>query len=61
MRDEHEEPTLYTHYTQDADGTVRVLGYAYGTSWVAEALLMDDIRFDTPEEAKEWWDKYHGT
>lgn len=30
--------------------------YAYGDSWVAMALYMDDIKFDTPEEAKEWWE-----
>lgn len=51
---------LYTNCAHDEDGTLRPIGYAYGAPWVAQALLMDDIRFDTPEEAKEWWEKNYG-
>lgn len=51
---------LYTSQRQSPDGTVEVLGYAYGDPWVAQALLMDDMKFDTPEEAKEWWEKNYG-
>ena len=51
---------LYISKRESPDGTVEVLGYAYGDPWVAQALLMDDIKFDTPEEAKEWWEKNYG-
>ena len=51
---------LYTHYAEESDGTRIVLGYAYGEPWVSQALLMGDISFDTPEEAKEWWEKSYG-
>ena len=43
------------------DGTKEITGYAYGLPWVAQALLMDDIKFKTPEEAKAWWEKEIGT
>ena len=58
--DDSTEVMLYANYSMDADGNVSVVGYAYGAPWVAEALLMDDIRFDTAEEAKAWWKKYYG-
>ena len=51
---------LYTLMERTPDDTVRVLGYAYGAPWVEQALYMDDLRFDTPEEAKEWWEKNYG-
>lgn len=51
---------LYTNYAEEEDGTLITLGYAYGEPWVAQALLMGDISFDTPEEAKEWWEKNYG-
>ena len=35
--------------------------YAYGDPWVAMALYMDDIKFETPEEAKAWWDANYAT
>lgn len=34
--------------------------YAFGDEWVAQALYMDDIQFDTPEEAKAWWYENYG-
>jgi hypothetical protein len=34
--------------------------YAYGDEWVAQALLMDAIGYDTPEEAKAAWEKEYG-
>ena len=51
---------LYTATTEMADGTTRVR-YAYGLPWVAMALYMDDIWFDSPEKAKEWWDHRYGS
>lgn len=58
--DDSTELMLYTNYVQEEDGTIRPIGYAYGAPWVAQALYMDDMRFDTPEEAKEWWEKNYG-
>ena len=58
--DEENSVELYTAYREDPDGTKIVTGYAYGEEWVAMALYMDDIRFDTPEEAKAWWEKNYG-
>lgn len=52
---------LYISHIAKEDGTDEIAGYAYGTPWVAQALLMDDIRFDTPEEAKEWWERRYGS
>jgi hypothetical protein len=51
---------LYTNYVQEKDGTIRPIGYAYGKPWVEQALLMGDMSFDTPEEAKAWWEKNYG-
>lgn len=48
---------LYTSYIKDENGNLIVNGYAYGEEWVSQALLMDDIKFKTPEEAKAWWDR----
>ena len=39
------------------DGTQEIVGYGYGDGWVAQAMAMDDLLFDSPEEAKEWWEK----
>ena len=50
---DNETPRLYTAYR---DG--EPYAYAYGPPWVAMALYMDDIKFDTPEEAEEWWNNY---
>ena len=50
---------LYEAHARFPDGTERVR-YAYGAHWVAMALYMDDIAFDTPEEAKEWWERRYG-
>ncbi len=52
-----DEPKLYYKMRQDVDGKVVVEGYAYGDGWVAQALYMDDLIFDTPEDAMEWWNK----
>lgn len=54
------ELCLYADYVREKDGTVRPIGYAYGKPWVAQALAMGDMRFDTPEEAREWWEKHYG-
>ena len=58
--DNSTELMLYTNYVQEKDGTIRPIGYAYGEPWVALALLMGDMSFDTPEEAKEWWENHYG-
>ena len=47
---------MYEMHTNLPDGTERVQ-YAYGAPWVAQAFLMDDIKFDNPEEAKAWWER----
>ena len=41
---------LYTKYHGDIP-----VAYAYGEEWVAQALLMDDIGYASPEEAKLAW------
>lgn len=46
---------LYMDVVLREDGEEEVIGYAYGDEWVAQALAMGDIRFDTEEEAKAWW------
>lgn len=55
-----DEPQLYKEVRIDADGNETVLGYAYGEPWVEQALYMGDLRFDTEEEARDWWNKIHG-
>ena len=52
---------LYKSCIERDDGTVEVVGYAYGLPWVAQALFMGDIVFPTPEEAKAWWEKEFGS
>jgi len=46
---------LYIMYRDDVP-----VKYAYGDEWVEQALLMDDIGYDTPEEAKEAWEQEYG-
>ena len=58
---EEDSVQLYEAGIIREDGTKEVKGYAYGLPWVAQALLMDDIKFKTPEEAKAWWEKEFGT
>ena len=58
--DDSTELMLYINCTKDESGNLLAVGYAYGAPWVAQALLMDDIKFDTPEAAKEWWEKNYG-
>lgn len=48
---------LYTLYHTDENGFAAPYKYAYGDEWVAQALLMNDIQYDTPEEAKAAWEK----
>ena len=55
-----EDLKLYTFIMVARDGTQTVKGYAYGEPWVAQALAMGDIRFDTEEEARAWWEKTYG-
>ena len=58
--DDSTEVMLYANYVKEKDGTIRPIGYAYGAPWVAQALLMGDMNFATPEEAKEWWEANYG-
>ena len=51
---------LYVAVRKRDDGTEEIYGYAYGDPWVAMGLYTDDIRFDTEEEAKAWWEKNYG-
>lgn len=51
---------LYEKGSVDREGNKIITGYAYGEEWVSMALYMDDIRFDTPEEAIDWWEKNYG-
>ena len=51
---EDTEPRLYTMYS--SYGT----RYAYGLPWVMMALYCDDLHFETPEEAMEWWEVNYG-
>jgi len=57
---EERKVQLYTMVVVDDDGNETPVGYAYGEEWVAMGLYMDDIKFKTPEEAKEWWEKNYG-
>lgn len=44
---------LYTLYNGD-----KPVAYAYGEPWVAQALMMNDWKYDTPEEAVKAWERY---
>jgi len=57
---EEDLPQLYVSKRKMPDGSEKVIGYAYGLPWVAMALYMDDIIFDTPEEAMEYWERIYG-
>ena len=52
---------LFYSIRKNEDGTEEIIGYGYGDGWVEQAMLMDDLLFDTPEEAKEWWKKNYGS
>jgi len=58
--DENNDLMLYANYVRGEDGVIRPVGYAYGKPWVSQALLMGDISFDTPEAAKEYWERNYG-
>lgn len=47
---------MYTSHVKLPDGTERIR-YAYGPPWIAMALYMDDIAFETPEAAIRFWEK----
>lgn len=46
-------PEMYVMYR---DGVPT--GYAYGDSWIAQALFMDDWRYETEEEAIQAWKRF---
>lgn len=52
-----DEVTMYENVVEHPDGSRETIGYAYGPPWVSQALLMGDISFRTPEEAKAWWER----
>lgn len=47
-----DEPRLWVKYEGD-----KPVAYAYGAEWVAYALYMDDIGFNTEEEARAAWER----
>ena len=49
---------LYVMGRIDENGNQRIIGYAYGESWVAQALYMNDWKYNTEAEAREAWEKY---
>lgn len=55
--DDDAEEELYILGREDETGALYIEGYAYGPPWVSQALLMDDIKFQTPDEARAWWAK----
>ncbi|MBO5970729.1 MAG: hypothetical protein J6S14_19825 [Clostridia bacterium] len=60
MPEENNGPTMYVEYETKEDGSIVPIGYAYGDPWVSQALMMGDMKFKTPEAAKEWWEKHYG-
>lgn len=34
------------------------VSYAYGEAWVQQALLMDDWKYPTPQEARDAWERF---
>lgn len=58
--DDSTETMLYIEYEMGEDGEAVPVAYAYGEPWVSQALLMGDMKFKTPEAAKEWWEKHYG-
>lgn len=60
MPEENKGPTMYVEYEVKEDGSIVPIGYAYGDPWVSQALMMGDMKFKTPEAAKEYWEKHYG-
>lgn len=58
--DDSTELMLYVNYEIGEDGEPHPIGYAYGKPWVAQALAMGDLSFDSPEAAKMWWGANYG-
>ena len=58
--DDSTELMLYVNYEIGEDGEAHPVGYAYGKPWVAQALAMGDLSFDSPEAAKMWWGANYG-
>ena len=54
-----DEVQLYETHTIMPDGTERVQ-FAFGAPWVATALFLGDIAFDSPQEAIDWWERRYG-
>lgn len=51
---------MYVMGTLDDNGNVIQKRYAYGDPWVQQALIMDDIGFETGLEAMAWWQEHYG-
>lgn len=51
---------MYVMGTLDDNGNVIQKRYAYGDSWIQQALIMDDIGFETELEAMAWWQEHYG-
>ena len=49
---------MYEMVVKDSDDIVYRHYYAYGEPWVEQALFMDDMKYNTPEEAIAAWERY---
>lgn len=60
--EESDEPRLWTKYGyKEGSDFSCPIAYAYGPKWVGTALYIGDLKFDTPEAAKKWWEeREHG-
>lgn len=58
-QEDEDPPRLWTKMDGDlALASSKPIGYAYGPTWVGQALRMGDISlFDTPEAAKAAWEE----
>lgn len=59
MSEENNGPTMYVEYEMSENGDPIAVGYAYGDPWVSQALMMGDMKFKTPEAAKEYWERHY--
>lgn len=58
-QEDDDPPRLWTKWEgeQAIAGASKPVAYAYGPSWVRQALQMGDVSFKTPEEAKAAWEE----
>ena len=58
-QEDEDPPRMWTKWEgeQAIAGASKPVAYAYGPSWVRQALQMGDVSFKTPEEAKAAWEE----